>query len=195
MKVVQVNESAPRDACLARLCAEVYGQAAGLTPLVRFAATRRVLFAQEAARLLAAVDGAGRPQALALLVLDAAGQGMTLTLSCALDGDEAPDDREAPRRALIAELASKAPLRVEAEDADAEACYRDCGISRWFAGRDGRRIGLGARHPASTLAEAGAPIAVDDAEVLRRFKHDTKGFEEEKERFVQGLASFPEHLG
>ncbi|MBF8224325.1 hypothetical protein [Halomonas sp. 328] len=194
MKVVQLNESAPRDACLARLCAEVYGQAAGLTPLVRFAATRRVLFAQEAARLLAAVDDTGRPQALALLVLDAAGQGMTLTLSCAL-GDAGDADRDQPRRALIAELAAKAPLRVEAEDADAEACYRDCGISRWFAGRDGQRIGLGARHPASTLAEAGAPIAVDESEVLRRFKHDAKGFEEEKERFVQGLASFPEHLG
>lgn len=193
MKVVQLNESAPRDACLARLCAEVYGQAAGLTPLVRFAATRRVLFAQEAARLLAAVDEAGRPQALALLVLDAAGEGMTLTLSCALgEADEAA--REQSRRALIAELAAKAPLRVEAEDAEGEAFYRGCGISRWFAGREGQRIGLGDRHPAATLAEAKAPIMVDENEILRRFKHDAKGFEEEKERFVQGLARVPERL-
>ena len=53
MKVVHVSQSEPRDACLAKLCAEVYGQQAGLTPLVVFTGTKNVLFAQEGARLLA----------------------------------------------------------------------------------------------------------------------------------------------
>ena len=57
MKVVHVNAEAQRNACLARLCAEVYGQEAGLTPLVVFTGTCSVLFPQEAARLFAAVDG------------------------------------------------------------------------------------------------------------------------------------------
>ena len=43
MKVVHVNAEAQRNACLARLCAEVYGQAAGLTPLVVFTGTCSVL--------------------------------------------------------------------------------------------------------------------------------------------------------
>ncbi len=89
MKVVQINQPAQRDACLARLCAEVYGQAAGLTPLVVFTGTRNVLLPQEAARLLAAVDGDGVPQALALLVLDEQGEGMTLTHACDLNASEA----------------------------------------------------------------------------------------------------------
>ncbi len=65
MKVVQIKEAGQRDACLARLCAEVYGQKAGLTPLVVFAGTRNVLFKQEIARLLAGVDKTGKPLALA----------------------------------------------------------------------------------------------------------------------------------
>ena len=81
MKVVQLNESAPRDACLARLCAEVYGQAAGLTPLVRFAATRleqgRLVdtgeqFVIEADLVLRAIGQTYQPQA--------AGSGIALTL-------------------------------------------------------------------------------------------------------------------
>ncbi len=44
MKVVHVNAEAQRNACLARLCAEVYGQDAGLTPLVVFTGTCSVFF-------------------------------------------------------------------------------------------------------------------------------------------------------
>ncbi|EPC00540.1 hypothetical protein L861_06255 [Litchfieldella anticariensis FP35 = DSM 16096] len=188
MRVVHVKAATERDACLARLCAEVYGRKAGLLPLVSFAGTRRVLFTQEAARLLALTDDQGVPQALALLVLDEAGTGMTLVLSCSLMGNREPERR------LIGELAFKAPLRVEALDQDAEAFYLGCGITRWFAGRDGKRIGLGALHPVRHANELTETLDFDEQAVLRNLKHDAKGFEEEKQRFVNGLDDFPAHL-
>ncbi|HBM29357.1 MAG TPA: hypothetical protein DDZ92_10810, partial [Halomonas sp.] len=107
MKVVHVSQSEPRDACLAKLCAEVYGQQAGLTPLVVFTGTKNVLFAQEGARLLAGVDGAGKPLALALLVLDEAGQGMTVTHAC--------EFAEGAKARLLSELSLKAPLRIDVQ--------------------------------------------------------------------------------
>ena len=188
MKVMHVTDVAQRDACLARLCAEYYGQSAGLTPLVVFAGTRRVLFAEEAARLLALVDAKGVPQALALLVLDEVGEGMTLRLACRLGDDDEP------KRRLIAELALKAPLRVDAVDAEQEAFYQSCGISRWFGGEQGTRIGLAASHPATQLAALAATIKIDEQQVLRRFKHDAKAFEAEKHDFVEGLEAFPAAL-
>ncbi|MBD3897574.1 hypothetical protein IEI94_17095 [Halomonas sp. ML-15] len=188
MKVLHVTDVAKRDACMARLCAEHFGQSAGLTPLVTFTGTRRVLFAEEAARLLALVDNKGVPQALALLVLDEAGEGMTLTLSCCLGEDAEPERR------LIAELALKAPLRVDASDAEQEAFYRRCGITRWFGGEQGARIGLATAHPATQLPALSATLTVDEPQILRRFKHDPKAFEEEKRRFIEGLNGFPASL-
>ncbi|QJQ94888.1 MULTISPECIES: hypothetical protein [Halomonadaceae] len=187
MKVVHIKTADQRDAYLARLCAEVYGHDAGLAPLVSFVGTRRELFVHEAARLLALVDERDHPQALALLVLDEAGIGMTVTLSCSLhDDSQSPD---ASHR-LISDLALKAPLRVEARDQQEEMFYRSCGITRWYAGRGGVRIGLGGRHPASSLDELTDTLSIDEQAILRRFKHDPKGFEEEKQRFVEGLTAF-----
>lgn len=188
MNILHVTEVAQRDACLARLCAEHYGQSAGLAPLVAFAATRRVLFTEEAARLLVLADRDGRPRALALLVLDESGKGMTLSLACCLDGD-----KQAKRR-LITDLALKAPLRVDAADAEQEAFYHSCGITRWFAGEQGMRIGLAASHPATRLAEVAPTLKVDEQRILRRFKHDAKTFDAEKQAFVEGLAAFPQAL-
>ncbi|SFU86821.1 hypothetical protein [Halomonas korlensis] len=188
MNVLHVTDEANRDACLARLCAEHYGKAAGLAPLVTFAGTRRVLFVEQAARLLALVNGEGAPLALALLVLDETGEGMTLALACSLTEDDEP------RRRLINELALKAPLQVSAADADQEAFYRRCGITRWFSSGDSERIGVTSRHPARRLADLAATLRVDDEIVLRQFKHDPKTFESEKRRFVDGLAAFPETL-
>ena len=186
MKVIQISPSASRDACLATLCARVYGQQAGLTPLVVFTGTRNVLFAQEAARLLAGVDSNGKPLALALLVLDEAGEGMTVTHICEFaDGAKAH---------LISKLSLKAPLRVEVSDEADDVFYQQCGISRWFAGEDGQRIGLGARHPARALEDLAPTLALDEALILRRFKHDPTAFAAAKEAFLAGLNSFPETL-
>ncbi|MGA4494442.1 hypothetical protein [Vreelandella venusta] len=190
MKVVHISQSAPRDACLATLCAKVYGQQAGLTPLVVFTGTKNVLFDQEAARLLAGVDGDGKPLALALLVLDEAGEGMTVTHACEfVDGAKAR---------LISELSLKAPLRVEVSDATQEAFYQQCGFKRWFDGaqgqRKGQRIGLGARHPAKQSSDLTATLSLDEALILRRFKHDPAAFTEAKEAFLSGLNNFPTTL-
>lgn len=187
MKVVQIKEAGQRDACLARLCAEVYGQKAGLTPLVVFTGTRNVLFKQEVARLLAGVDNAGKPLALALLVLDESGEGMTLTHACELESDGA-------EQRLISELTLKAPLRVEVDSAELEAFYQSCGIKRWFNGADHKRIGLSVRHPANSPDELAATVTLDEALILRRFKHDAKAFESAKQDFLNGLNHFPVSL-
>ena len=187
MKVVHVNAEAQRNACLARLCAEVYGQEAGLTPLVVFTGTCNVFFPQEAARLFAAVDGQGQPQALALLVLDEEGVGMTVTLACALEQADA-------KQRLISELMLKAPLRVEVDNAQQEAFYQKSGIKRWFGGAGGKRIGLSARHPAKSVSELAPTLILDETLILRRFKHDPKAFEDAKQAFLKSLSDFPHSL-
>ncbi len=185
MKVMTPERDEQRDAWLARLCADIYGREAGLTPLVTFSGARQVLFAHEAARLWGLVDDQEHPGALALLVLDESGAGMVLGLSASPSGD-----RESERR-LIRELALKAPLRVEAGDQEAEAFYRRCGISRWFAAPGGRRIGLAQGHPAQAISDVEPALNFDEAAILRRFKHDPRFFEQEKGRFVAALAAFP----
>jgi len=186
MKVIQINQSDLRDACLATLCAKVYGQQAGLTPLVVFTGTRNVLFTQEAARLLAGVGSDGKPLALALLVLDEAGEGMTVTHACEFsDGAKA---------SLISELSLKAPLRVEVTEAADEAFYQQCGITRWLTDESNQRVGLGARHAAKTLDELAPTLTLDEALILRRFKHDPAAFSAAKDAFLAGLNSFPERL-
>ena len=187
MKVVHVNAEAQRNACLARLCAEVYGQDAGLTPLVVFTGTCSVFFPQEAARLFAAVDSNGKPQALALLVLDEEGEGMTVTHACVFDQKDA-------QQRLISELTLKAPLRVEVDNVEQEAFYQKSGIKRWFGGANGKRIGLGARHPAKSVSELAPTLVLDEALILRRFKHDAKAFETAKQAFLKGLNDFPQAL-
>ncbi|NIC07416.1 hypothetical protein [Billgrantia bachuensis] len=185
MKVMTPERDEQRDAWLARLCADIYGREAGLSPLVTFTGTRQVLFAQEAARLWALVDDQGRPGALALLALDSSGSGMALRLHASPGGD-----RESLRR-LIRELAQKAPLRVDALDQDEEAFFRRCGIERWFAAPGGQRVGLSPHHPARGVNELEPALGFDDEAVLRRFKHDPRFFEQEKALFVERLAAFP----
>ncbi|WP_422102243.1 hypothetical protein [Vreelandella sp.] len=186
MKVVHVSQSEPRDACLAKLCAEVYGQQAGLTPLVVFTGTKNVLFAQEGARLLAGVDGAGKPLALALLVLDEAGQGMTVTHAC--------EFAEGAKARLLSELSLKAPLRVDVTSEKEEAFYQQCGFKRWFAADNGKRVGLSARHPSKSVETLSPTLALDEALILRRFKHDAAAFAQAKEAFLAGLNSVPDTL-
>ncbi|MCE8023525.1 hypothetical protein [Billgrantia aerodenitrificans] len=185
MKVMTPERDEQRDAWLARLCADVYGREAGLSPLVTFTGTRQVLFTQEAARLWALVDEQGRPGALALLTLDASGSDMTLWHHASPGGD-----RESVRR-LIRELVQKAPLRVDAANQEEEGFYRRCGINRWFATPGGRRVGLSPHHSARGVSELEPPLGFDEEAILRRFKHDTHFFEQEKASFVERLAAFP----
>ncbi len=99
-----------------------------------FTGTKNVLFAQEGARLLAGVDGAGKPLALALLVLDEAGQGMTVTHAC--------EFAEGAKARLLSELSLKAPLRIDVQNEKEKTFYQQCGFKRWLAADNGQHIGL-----------------------------------------------------
>ena len=186
MKVVHVSQSEPRDACLAKLCAEVYGQQAGLTPLVVFTGTKHVLFAQEGARLLAGVDGAGKPLALALLVLDEAGEGMTVTHAC--------EFAKGAKARLLSELSLKAPLRIDTQDEKAKTFFQQCGFKRWLEAENGQHIGLSTRHPANSIETLSPTLALDEALIMRRFKHDPVAFAQAKEAFLAGLNRVPVSL-
>lgn len=190
MRVIQVHDADQREACLARLCAEAFGDNAGLTPLLRFAGVTAVLFEQQAARVFALADDDGRPLALALLVLDKDNQGMTPVLMGDLDAAEG----ESPAMRLLGELARRAPLCMEAGDAAEQTRLESAGITRWFDDSRGRRIGLNARHPATTREEIAPVLGVDDAAVAQNLKQNRPLFDDYKQRFINGLAAFPATL-
>ncbi|WP_027966714.1 hypothetical protein [Halomonas halocynthiae] len=199
MRVVHVNDYHQREACLARLCAEAFGTQAGLTPLLRFAGVTGVLFDQQAARVLALVDKNARPVALALLVLDQAGEGMTPVLTADLDDTTI----QQPSLMLIRELSGHAPLRVEVTANNAadshgkgglEKDYHRVGITRWFTGAQGQRLGLSRQHPAASGNQIQPPLSVDDEAIALGFKQDRALFDTYKQRFIDALAAFPETL-
>lgn len=194
MRVVHIKNPQQREACLARLCAEAYGQEAGLRPLATFAGTLGVLVKQEAARVLALVDDHSRPVALALLVLDELGNSMTVMLLAELDQDPQQAGVARPAERLVAELALKAPLRVDARDAEQEARFREAGITRWLDGKAGVRIGLGPKHPATSLEDLPRALTFDEAAVIQSFKRDRQQFDDYKARFIRGLETFPATL-
>ncbi|SHE88892.1 hypothetical protein SAMN02745148_01333 [Modicisalibacter ilicicola DSM 19980] len=187
MKVVHVKNETQRDACLARLCAEVYGHEAGIAPLATFAGTLSALMTQEAARVLALVDGESRPAALALLTLDEQGESMEVAMLTGLDDAQVTD----PAQRLVKELALKAPLRVNAATAEQERMFRECGIERWFDGAEGVRIGVSHRHGATRLDELPPAMRFDERAVIQAFKQDKAIFDGYKQRFIRGLESFP----
>ncbi|KJZ06383.1 hypothetical protein TW86_19380 [Halomonas sp. S2151] len=217
MKVVKINEPQQREACLARLCAEAYGHQAGIAPLVTFAGVIGVLFKQEAARLLALVDDQSRPIALALLVSDEAGTSMNVAQLTSLDPDaesavdggnktgaESDSQGEAQKPAgkgklnpalrLVAELALRAPLRVDVVSDAQKAEFSAAGIQRWIKGPGELQIGLGPKHTATSLDNLPRTLTVDEASVVANFKQDKALFEDYKNRFVRGLESFPRTL-
>ena len=191
MKIVHVKDERQREACLARLCAEVYGYEAGIAPLVTFAGTLSVLIPQEAARMFALIDGQSHPVALALLVLDEQGEGMEVALLTALDSERV----EQPTQRLVGELALKAPLRVSAANEAQEAMFRGCGITRWLDGAEGNRIGLGPKHgEATSVDDLAKTMRFDERAVVQSFKQDRTLFEGYKKRFMRGLELFPSTL-
>ncbi|WP_280546559.1 MULTISPECIES: hypothetical protein [unclassified Halomonas] len=194
MRVVHINNPRQREACLARLCAEAYGQEAGLRPLATFAGTLGVLVKQEAARVLALVDDQSHPVALALLVLDELGSSMTVMLLAELDQDPQQEGVVRPAERLVAELALKAPLRVDAVDAEQVARFRDAGITRWLDGKAGVRIGLGPKHPATSVEDLPRALTFDEEAVIQSFKRDRPQFDDYKARFIRGLETFPATL-
>lgn len=186
MKVIHVKNSESREACLARLCANVYGQDAGLTPLVTFTGISGVLFEQDAARLFALADDRQRILAMMLLVSDIEGQGMEVTLLSA--PEDGGDDTHVKH--LVREMAMRAPLRVHANDATSEAFFRDCGIAHWLDMPDGVRLGLSSEHEKVEPAALTQPLRFNAQAIVQTFKREPETFEAYKARFLAGLERF-----
>ncbi|WP_251976560.1 hypothetical protein [Salinicola avicenniae] len=186
MKVVHVKNPESREACLAKLCANIYGQDAGLAPLVTFAGVLGVLFEQDAARLFALTDDEHQILSLVMVSSDVDGATMEVgMLSTAEKGASTAHSRE-----LVRILAEKAPLRVTANDKDGEAFFRTCGIERWIDGEDGLRIGLGPRHPAPVQGILPSTVRFNGEGILRTFKQERETFEHYKSRFLDALARY-----
>lgn len=190
MKVVHVKNPETREACLAKLCASVYGQNAGLAPLVTFAGTLGVLFEQEAARLFALTDDDGTILCLALISSDVDGGTMEVGMLSTPEGK----GNTRHSRQLVKTLAEKAPLRVTAGDEAGEAFFRRCGIERWVDGEGGLRIGLGPLHPAPVKGALPNMVRFNGDGIVRTFKQQPKTFEEYKTRFVAALERYPNSL-
>ena len=95
---------------------------------------------------------------------------------------------------MLSELSLKAPLRIDAQDEKEKAFYQKCGFKRWFAADNGQHIGLSARHPAKSLEALSPTLALDEALILRRFKHDAAAFAQAKEAFLTGINNVPATL-
>ncbi|WP_110665784.1 hypothetical protein [Salinicola halophilus] len=188
MKVVHVKDPDSREACLAQLCADVYGQDAGLTPLVTFAGTLGVLFEQQAARLFALTDDEGHALAMALLSSDVDGQTMELAMLSTPPGDGV----QTHGRELVEQLAAKAPLRVLAQDEAGEAFFKSAGIERWVdAAEGGPRVGLGPRHPTPDGDALPKMVRFDGEGIVKTFKQQPEAFENYKTRFLEALERYP----
>ncbi|MCK2044919.1 MULTISPECIES: hypothetical protein [Chromohalobacter] len=186
MKIIHVKNPESREACLAQLCANVYGQKAGLDPLVTFTGTLGVLFEQDAARIFVLADEQQTILAMLLLVSDIEGQGMEVTL---LSTPETGGDEEHVKR-LVREMSTRAPLRVQAPDEASEAFFRDCGITQWLDMPDGVRLGLGSRHEKVTPDALTKPLRFNAEGVVQTFKREPETFESYKARFIAGLERF-----
>ena len=80
------------------------------------------------------------------------------------------------------------------QDEKEKAFYQKCGFKRWFAADNGQHIGLSARHPAKSLEALSPTLALDEALILRRFKHDAAAFAQAKEAFLTGINNVPATL-
>lgn len=190
MKVVHIKNPETREACLAKLCASVFGQEAGLAPLVSFAGTLGVLFEQEAARLFAQTEDDGTILCLALISSDLDGATMEIGMLSTPEGKG--DTRHS--RHLVKTLGEKAPLRVTANDEAGEAFFRRCGIERWIDGENGLRIGLGPLHPEPVDGVLPSMVRIDGEGIVRTFKQEPETFEEYKARFIAGLEHYKNKL-
>ncbi|WP_110687796.1 hypothetical protein [Salinicola aestuarinus] len=187
MKVVHVKDPDSREACLAQLCADVYGQDAGLTPLVTFAGTLGVLFEQQAARLFALTGDEGQTLAMALLSSDLDGKTMELAMLSTPQGDGV----QTHGRELVKQLAAKAPLRVLAQDEAGEAFFKSAKIERWIDAEGGTRVGLGPCHPEPANGALPKMVRFDGDGIVKTFKQQPETFETYKTRFLEALERYP----
>lgn len=186
MKISYVTGERRRDACLALLCASVFGRGAGLEPLVEFAGVSRLLD-QESARIVSLGDDRDKILALALLTLEVEGRGVALRL---LATPEHRRGRGYGRR-LVSRLGESTAMRVATEDPRLEAFFKTFGFTHWYRMPEtARRVGFNDRAGVEALDEAPAVVDFSREAVLRAFKRDLALFERYKKRFAEGLSYF-----
>ncbi|WP_084388044.1 hypothetical protein [Kushneria phosphatilytica] len=183
LKLAYINDQR-RDACLAYLCAAVYGRQAGLTPLIEFAGLDRLLD-QESARIVALTDDTDRPVSLALLVLDIEGRGLSLRLLATPE----PLRGNGYARELVTRLTATTAMRVTTREPHLEALFKTFGFTRWSFSDEGARVGFNERAGVHRLMEAPETVDFNTEAVKRAFKRDSELFEDYKQRFVTGLES------
>ncbi len=186
MKISYITELQDRDACLAMLCASVFGRDAGLAPLVEFAGVSRLL-EQESARIVALYNDTGRLCSVAMLTLEVEGKGVELRL---LATPEKKRGRGYGRR-LVTRLGESTAMRTSTSDPRLEAFFTTFGFERWYRHPDSElRIGFNARSGVGSLAQAPEVVDFQSDAVLRAFKRDPALFERYKTRFAEGLDHF-----
>ncbi|WP_456267630.1 hypothetical protein M1D97_10210 [Kushneria sp. AK178] len=186
MKISYITDVQDRDACLAMLCASVFGREAGLTPLVEFAGASRLL-EQESARIVALYDDSARLCSAALLTLEVEGRGVELRL---LATPENKRGRGYGRR-LVTRLGESTAMRVSTPDPRLEAFFTTFGFEHWYRHADSDlRTGFNARAGVESLEQAPEVVTFQKDAVLRAFKRDPALFERYKTRFAEGLDHF-----
>lgn len=186
LKIAYITEAENKNACLAMLCASVFGREAGLAPLVEFAGASRLL-EQESARIVALMGGDGSLCSLALLTLEVEGRGVALRL---LATPKKKRGRGYGRR-LVTRLGESTAIRVTTADPRLEAFFTTFGFNHWYRkpGTDAR-VGFNARANVQALEAAPEVVDFSNDAVLRAFKRDPEVFEKYKKRFGEGVSHF-----
>ena len=180
MHLIELGADERCDDSIALLCANTYGQHAGLAPLVAYAGALTQWLPCHQARVLALVDAKERILCIALLVLEEGGKGAELkwlTTPQALRG-------RGYAGALVSRLTGRMRLKVVATEAH-ERWLRNVGFTHWRWRDSGERIGF-----TRGTREFNATLMIDEARIMQQFKTDRALFERFSARFVKGVERF-----
>lgn len=180
MHLIELGADERRDDSVALLCANTYGQQAGLTPLLAYTGALTQWLPRDQARVLALVDAEERILCVALLVLEEGGKGAELKWLTTPE----PLRGRGYARALVSRLTKRMRLKVVATEAH-ERWLRDVGFKRWSWRDSGERIGF-----TRGTREYSATLMVDEDRIMQQFKTDRALFERLSARFVKGLERF-----
>ena len=180
MHLIELGADERRDDSVALLCANTYGQQAGLTPLVAYAGALTQWLPRDLARVLALVDANERILSVALLVLEEGGKGAELKWLTTPE----PLRGRGYAKALVSRLTGHMRLKVITTEAH-ERWLREVGFKRWSWKDSGERIGF-----TRGTREYSATLMLDDNRMMQQFKTDRALFERFSARFVKGLKRF-----
>ena len=180
MQVIELGADERRDDSVALLCANVYGQQAGLAPLIAFTGALTQWLPRDQARVLALVDQQGAVLSLALLVLEEDGKGAELKW---LTTPKHLRD-QGYARALVSRVTGCMRLKVVTTPAH-ERWLSSAGFHHWRWRDSGDRLGF-----TRGSSELSATFMIDETLIVQQFKADRSVFERFSARFIKGIARF-----